>query len=313
VYEAGAVEWSVFAVAVALMLLVDLAGARRGQTPTVRSAAVSSGVWILISMLFGGFVALRLGREAGLTYLSAYTMEKSLSIDNLFVFMAIFAQTGIAPALQRRALYWGIVSALSMRAVMIAAGVALLDRFHWLIYPFAALLLFAAARMLWGEQKESARIDAGRWLCSSWIARFVPVTPVQQGHRFLVRIRGRLTATPLLVALVAIEATDLLFALDSIPAVLAITRDPFLAYTSNIFALLGLRSLYFMLAGVMQRLRFLRAGLALMLALAAVRMFIGDTVEVTAGTSLAALALILAVSIVASRLFPGRQTKGAAA
>jgi tellurite resistance protein TerC len=313
VYEAGAVEWSVFAVAVALMLLVDLAGARRGQTPTVRSAAVSSGMWIGISMLFGGFIALRLGREAGLTYLSAYTPEKSLSIDNLFVFMLIFAQTGIAPALQRRALYWGIVGALSMRAVMIAAGLALLGRFHWLIYPFAALLLFAAARMLWGEQKENARIDADRSLCSSWIARFVPVTPVQQGHRFLVRTRGRLTATPLLVALVAIEAADLLFALDSIPAVLAITRDPLLAYTSNIFALLGLRSLYFMLAGVMRRLRFLRAGLALMLALAAVRMFIGDTVEVTAGASLAALALILAVSIVASRLFPGRQTQGAAA
>ena len=288
------------------MLLVDFVTARGGRTQTLRSAALWSSAWIGLGVGFGAWLWLRFGAEAGLTYLTAYTLEKSLSVDNLFVFALIFSQTGIAPPLQHRALFWGIAGALVMRAVMIGAGVYLLARFHWVIYPFAALLVFAALRMLRGEEKERKLAEATCALCSSWVARFIPISTVAEGSRFLVRKQGRLMATPLLVALVAIEATDLLFAVDSIPAVLAVTRDPFLVYTSNVFALLGLRSLYFVLAGVMQGLRFLRVGLAVMLLFAAAKMLLAGVIDIPPGVSLALVAGIFTVAIAASRLFPAK-------
>jgi tellurite resistance protein TerC len=304
---AGATEWAFFWIAVAAVLLIDFVAARGGRAQTLRSAALWSSAWIGLGLGFGAWLWLRFGGEAGLTYLTAYTLEKSLSVDNLFVFALIFSQTGIPPALQHRALFWGIAGALVMRAVMIGAGVYLLARFHWVIYPFAALLVFAALRMLRGEDKERKLAEASCSLCSSWVARFIPISPVPEGSRFLVRKQGRLMATPLLVALVAIEATDLLFAVDSIPAVLAVTRDPFLVYTSNVFALLGLRSLYFVLAGVMEGLRFLRVGLAVMLVLAAAKMLLAGVIDIPPGASLGLIAGIFTIAIVASRLFPARR------
>jgi tellurite resistance protein TerC len=264
-------------------------------------------VWIGLGLLFGVWVAVRLGREAGITYLTAYVLEKSLSVDNLFLFVLIFAQTGIPSALQHRALFWGVVGALLMRAVLIGLGVYLLDRFHWVIYPFAGLLVFAAARMLWGKEEETKLIESSCAICTSWVGRLIPIQPVTRGTAFLVRNNGRLMATPLLVALVVIETTDLIFALDSIPAVFAVTRDPFLVYTSNVFALLGLRSLYFVLAGAIRDLRFLRAGLGIMLLLVAAKMLLADIVEIPPLVSLAVIAGIFGVAIVASRLFPGPQ------
>jgi tellurite resistance protein TerC len=302
---AGSAEWAVFWGLVVVVLLVDLAVAR---TQAVRGAALWSAAWIGLGLGFGAWVWLRFGGEAGLLYLTAYTLEKSLSVDNLFVFALIFQQTGIAPALQRRALFWGIAGALIMRAVMIGAGVYLLARFHWLIYPFAALLGYAAWRMLRGEEAERALAEATCALCSSWVGRLVPIHLTGEGGRFLVRKDGRLMATPLLVALIAIEATDLVFAVDSIPAVLAVTRDPFLVYTSNVFALLGLRSLYFVLAGVMRGLRFLRLGLAIMLLFAAAKMLLGGVLEIPPGVSLGVIAGILLAAIAASRLFPVRKS-----
>jgi tellurite resistance protein TerC len=302
---AGPADWAVFWGLVAVVLLVDLAVAR---TAALRGAAIWSAAWIGLGLGFGAWVWLRLGAEAGLAYLTAYTLEKSLSIDNLFVFALIFQQTGIPPPLQRRALFWGIAGALLMRAVMIGAGVYLLARFHWLIYPFAALLVYAALRMLRGEEQQIRLAEATCALCSSWVGRLLPIHRAQEGSRFLVRKDGRLMATPLLVALVAIEATDLVFAVDSIPAVLAVTRDPFLVYTSNVFALLGLRSLYFVLAGVMREVRFLRPGLAVMLLFAAAKMVLGGVVDITPGTSLAVIGGVLLASIVASWLFPARKT-----
>ena len=301
---AGAADWAVFWGLVALVLVVDLAFAR---THALRGAAIWSAAWIGLGLGFGAWVWLRFGGEAGLAYLTAYTLEKSLSIDNLFVFALIFQQTGIPPPLQRRALFWGIAGALLMRAVMIGAGVYLLARFHWLIYPFAVLLVYAAVRMLRGEEQQVRLAEATCALCSSWVGRVVPIHRAQEGSRFLVRKEGRLMATPLLVALIAIEATDLVFAVDSIPAVLAVTRDPFLVYTSNVFALLGLRSLYFVLAGVMRELRFLRPGLAVMLLFAAAKMVLGGLVEISPAVSLAVVGGILLLSVVASRLFPGRK------
>jgi tellurite resistance protein TerC len=302
---AGPVDWAVFWIAVGVMLAVDLT-AGRGRGVNVRSAALWSGIWIGVGLAFGGWVAARFGADTGLTYLTAYSLEKSLSVDNLFIFTLIFSQTGIPAALQHRALFWGIASALVIRAIMIGLGIYLLASFQWIVYPFAALLAFAAVRMLRSGGMQRKLADATCNLCTSWVARFVPISPVPEGSRFLVRKNGRLSATPLLVALVAIEATDLVFAVDSIPAVLAVTRDPFLVYSSNIFALLGLRSLYFLLAGLMQRLRFLHMGLGVLLLLAATKMLLAEAIEIPPAVSLAVIACVLLGSIAASRRFLSR-------
>jgi TerC family integral membrane protein len=203
-------------------------------------------------------------------------------------------------------LFWGIAGALAMRAGLIAVGVELLERLHWAIYPLAALLAYAAYRMLRGEERQTQLVEKGCALCTSWLARVMPIHPQLEGARFLVRKHGRWMATPMLVALAVIETTDLVFAVDSIPAVFAVTRDPFLVYSSNIFALLGLRSLYFLLAGVIRKLRFLRIGLALMLLLAAAKLALGSVVHVPPLVSLAAIVVIFSVSIAASLLFPGK-------
>ena len=292
-------EWVVFWVLVVAALVVDLRFARN------RSPALWSAIWIGLGLAFGGWIALRQGGEAGITYLTAYLLEKSLSVDNLFVFILIFSLTGIPAQLQHRALFWGIVGALIMRAGLIAVGVEILERFHWAVYPLAGLLAYAAYRMLRGEERQNRFVEQQCALCESWLARVIPIEPRLHGSSFVVRKAGRLMATPLLVALPLIETTDLVFAVDSIPAVFAVTRDPFLVYTSNIFALLGLRSLYFLLAGVIRKLRFLRVGLAVMLLLAAAKLALGDLYHVPPLASLAAIAVIMTVSVVVSLLFPG--------
>ncbi|HEX2332100.1 MAG TPA: TerC/Alx family metal homeostasis membrane protein [Burkholderiales bacterium] len=297
-------EWIVFVALVAGALALDLTVSRKSDT---KSAAVWSAAWIGLGLAFGGWIALRQGGEAGVNYLTAYLLEKSLSVDNLFVFILIFSLTGIPAGLQRRALFWGIFGALVMRAVLIALGVELLERFHWAIYPLAALLAYAAYRMLRGEEKQARFVEQQCALCESWLARVIPIEPRLHGARFLVRINGRLMATPLLVALTVIETTDLLFAVDSIPAVLAVTRDPFLVYSSNVFALLGLRSLYFLLAGVIRKLRFVRIGLAVMLLLAAAKLALGDVYHVPPLVSLGAIVVIMLASVIASLLFPKRE------
>jgi tellurite resistance protein TerC len=305
VIEAGALDWGVFWAAIAAVLLSDALAARsggRGADP--KSALRWSAVWIGLGLAFGAWVALRFGADAGLTYLTAYALEKSLSVDNLFIFALIFAQTGIPPALQRRALFWGVAGALVMRALLIGAGVWLLGAFHWLIYVFGVLLVFAALRMLFGEERQRKLVEASCAVCTSWVGRVFPISPQLDGERFLTRREGRLAATPLLVALLLIEGADVVFAVDSIPAVFAVTTDPYLVYSSNVLALLGLRSLYFVLAGALRRLRFLRAGLAVMLLFVAAKMFAADVVHIPPGVSLAVIAMIFAAAILASRLFP---------
>jgi len=294
-------EWVAFWGVVAIALAVDLRFSKKSDP---KSAAAWSAVWIGLGLGFGGWIALRLGTEAGITYLTAYVLEKSLSVDNLFVFILIFSLTGIPASLQHRALFWGIVGALAMRAALIAVGVEILERFQWAVYPLAALLAYAAYRMLRGEERQERFAERQCALCESWLARFIPIEPRLHGSRFVVRLNGRLMATPLLVALTVIETTDLLFAVDSIPAVFAVTRDPFLVYTSNVFAMLGLRSLYFLLAGVIRKLRFLKVGLAMMLLMAAAKLAVGDLYHVPPLASLAAIATVLIASIVASLLFP---------
>ena len=268
-------------------------------------AALWSAFWLGLGIGFGGWIFATRGDQAGVAYLTAYLLEMSLSVDNLFVFILIFSLTGIPENLQRRALFWGIFGAVVMRAVLIVLGVELLERFHWAVYPLAALLVYAALRMLRGEEQQTRFVEHQCALCESWLARVMPIEPRLHGSKFLVRKAGRWMATPLLVALTVIETTDLVFAVDSIPAVLAVTRDPFIVYTSNIFALLGLRSLYFLLAGVVRKLRFLRIGLALMLLMAAVKLATAEFFHVPPLASLAAIALVMIVSVVGSLLFPG--------
>lgn len=305
---AGLLEWAVFFAAVVTVLIADIVPARgkRGRDLSLRSALFWSALWIAVSLAFGAWLWLRFGTDAALNYLTAYLLEKSLSVDNLFVFALIFSQTGIPPRLQHRALFWGIVSAFVMRGVLIALGIYLLERLHWVVYLFAVLLLAAAARLLWGEERERKVVESSCAICNSWIARFVPITPVSDGAHFVVRKGRRWMATPLLVALIAIEAADLVFAIDSIPAVLAVTRDPYLVYTSNVFALLGLRALFFVLGTAIRNLRFLRPALAAMLIFVAVKMLLGDAVQVPPAVSLALIAGIFGAAILASRLFPGR-------
>jgi tellurite resistance protein TerC len=306
----GALEWTVFAVLVVALLAFDIGYAsRRARSHSVRVAWIWSGVWIGAALAFGLWIALRLGREAGLTYLTAYFLEKSLSIDNLVVFALVFAQTGIPPALQRRVLFWGVLGTLLMRALLIGAGLYLLQHFQWLVYPFAALLLYAALRMLRAEGVERLWVETTCTLCKSWIARFIPISPEPHGQRFTVRIAGKRYATPLLVALVAIESADLVFAVDSIPAVFAVTREPFLVYSSNVFALLGLRSLYAVIGDVFQRLPYLRMGLAALLVFVALKLGLSSFIHLPPGLSLAIIGAILGVAAAASYFLPNPQRK----
>jgi tellurite resistance protein TerC len=303
--------WAVFAVVVLAMLALDLglfqSSRREPREPTFRSAAGWSAAWIGVSLAFGLVVLALYGPAAALTYLTAYALEKSLSVDNIFVFVLIFSELQIPAAQQRRVLYWGVLGALVMRGLMIAAGVYLLARFQWVIYPFAILIILAAVRILWGQEKEREIVAGACAVCGSWVGRLIPITPVMRGGQFVIRQGGRLVATPLLVALLVVETTDVIFALDSVPAVLAITREPFLVYTSNVFALLGLRSLYFVLGGVIERFRYLRVGLAVILVFVGARLLLTDVVHVPMWVSLMVIAAALAVSTTASLIRPPRR------
>jgi tellurite resistance protein TerC len=298
--------WALFAALVLAMLALDLGivrRARRGpQDVTLRSATLWSGAWIGLGLFFGLVVFALYGGAPALAYLTAYVLEKSLSVDNIFVFVLIFSELRIPPDQQRRVLYWGILGALVMRGAMIAVGIYLLERFHWVIYPFAALIILAAVRLLWGSERERELVTGACAACGSWLARFIPITPVLRGGRFWIRQNGRLVATPLFVALVVVETTDLIFALDSIPAVFAVTQEPFLVYTSNVFAILGLRSLYFLLAGVIDRFVYLRVGLAAILVFVGGKVILSDVVEVPTSVSLGVIAAALAIAITASLL-----------
>jgi tellurite resistance protein TerC len=297
--------WAVFFGLVALLFTIDLLFGSRSND--VRTAMLWSALWIGSGLAFGLWVLASRGGEDAAAYYAAYLLEKSLSVDNIFVFVLIFSELRIPAHQQHRILLLGIVGALVMRALMIGFGVYLIQRFHWVIYPFAALLLFAAVRLLFGENTERRLVKESCAACSTWVARFIPVTPVSDGQRFVLRQNGKLVATPMLVALILIETTDLIFALDSIPAVLAITSNPYIVYTSNIFALLGLRSLYFVLADVVQRFHYLRPGLAVILCFVACKMLLTGIFEISVAASLGVIVAIVLVALVASLMFPKQE------
>jgi tellurite resistance protein TerC len=256
--------------------------------------------WIGVGLAFGGGIAFFKGTTAATEYYAAYLLEFSLSVDNIFVFVIVFTELRIPAEAQPRVLRWGIAGALVFRGLMIAAGITLIRRVHWIIFPFAGLLLVAAWRLMFGQERQQRVVEGACAACSTWIARVLPVSPILRGREFWHREGGRLVATPAFVALAVIETTDLVFALDSIPAVLAVTRDPLVVYTSNVLALVGLRSLYFVVSDLLDRLRYLRQGLAAVLVLTGAKMIAGDWIAIGPGVSAAVIALVLGVTVLAS-------------
>jgi len=257
-------------------------------------------VWVGLGLAVGLWVAGTYGRSAATEYFAAYLLEESLSVDNIFVFVVIFSELHIPAEYQRRVLLFGVGGALVFRALAIFAGLTLIERFQWITYPFATLILFAAWRLLFGAERERRVVTEACDVCGTWIARVVRVSPVLHGHDFWRREGGRLVATPLLVALVVIETTDIVFALDSIPAVLAVTRNPVIVYSSNVMAMLGLRSLYFVLSDAVYRLRYLRSGLAVLLVFTAAKMLASEWVHISAGLSVTIIGAVLLATIAAS-------------
>ena len=275
------------------------------MTPTTKRSVLWVVWWVSLGLAVGVWIAITQPPTAAAEYFAAYLLELSLSVDNIFVFLIVFAELHIPADHQRRVLGWGIIGALVFRAVMIAAGIALIRRVDWILYLFGAFILFAAWRLLFAEERERRVVEGACDVCSTWIARILPVSPVLRGQDFWRREGGRLVATPLFVALVVIETTDIVFALDSIPAVFAITRNPLIVYSSNVLAMVGLRSLYFVLSVALQRLRYLRQGLAIVLAFSAVKLVGGDHLHISPGLSVAIIGIVLGLTIVLS-LWPRR-------
>ena len=298
--------WAAFLAFVVAMLVLDLFVLhRRAHEVTLREAAAWSAVWLIVGLGFGGLVWAWAGSGGAQAYLASYLIERSLSVDNIFVFAAIFAALAIPARHQHRVLMLGIIGALLMRAAFIAAGIGLIEAIHPVIYVFGAILLVAAAGMLRGDSHAAPREPRVLRV----LRRVLPVDTRLHGQRFVVRDAGRLLATPLLVALLVVETADVIFAVDSIPAVLAVTTDPFIVYTSNVFALLGMRALYFLLAGAQDRVRYLRPALAVILAAVAVKLLLADVWKLPAWSAPAFIIAVLSVVAVASVLGNRRQAR----
>ncbi len=305
--EVSPLFWVVFNIFVFAMLALDLGVFnRKAHTPSFREASIWSVVWIALALLFNLGVYLWMGPQRGLEFLTGYLIEYSLSVDNIFVFVLIFSAFAVPSQYQHRVLFWGVLGALVLRGILIFVGAALIERFHWVLYIFGAFLIFAGLRMFRSEESE---VDLENNRILKFVRRFIPVTNTYQGQLFFIYEQGQRMATPLFMVLVLVEFTDLLFALDSIPAIFAVTREPFIVYTSNVFAIMGLRSLYFLLAGVVQKFVYLRYGLAAILTFVGVKILLEDFLHVSNVVSLLVIATTLAVSIIASLTFGQKHVK----
>jgi tellurite resistance protein TerC len=303
--------WAAVIAVIVAMLAADLVAHRRAHVVSLREAALWSALWVSAGVAFGGVVVAVWGGEAGGEYFTGYVIEKSLAVDNVFVIALIFGYFAIPRAYQHRVLFFGVVGALLFRALFIAGGAVLLERFHWALYVFGAFLALTGVRMFRHRHDHG---DPGRNPVLRLFRRVVPVTDEPHGEKFWVRRAGRWVATPLLAVLVVVETTDIVFAVDSIPAIFAVTQEPFLVFTSNAFAMLGLRAMYFLLADLMHRFVYLKVGLAAILVVVGVKMLLIDVYKVPVAVSLGAIATILTVSVVASlrATRPAPHTDGAA-
>ncbi|NTU81882.1 MAG: TerC family protein [Chloroflexales bacterium] len=304
--------WVAFLAVILALLALDLGVFHRNaHAVSVREAAIWTVVWIALSLLFNLSIYYWAGPQPAIEFLTGYLIEYSLSVDNIFVFVLLFSYFRVAAIYQHRVLFWGIIGALIMRGSMILLGAALLERFEWIIYIFGAFLVYTGLRMAF-EKEGEAEIHPEGNLLVRFVRRFLPVTREMHGERFFVRVDGRTMATPLFIVLLIVESTDLIFAVDSIPAIFGITRDPFIIFTSNICAILGLRSLYFLLAGVMDQFHYLKAGLAVILTFVGFKMllpllsrpFVGSLIEhelhIPNLASLAFIIATLAIAVIAS-------------
>jgi tellurite resistance protein TerC len=300
-----------FNAGVLVMLAIDLGiFNRKAHRITVREAAIWSGIWIALSLAFAGGIYHFRGRQAGLEFIAGYLIEYSLSIDNIFVFVLIFSYFRIPEKYQHRVLFWGIIGALVMRGSMIAGGAYLIQSFHWVIFVFGGFLVFTGIRM---ATQDITDIEPEANPVLRLLRRALPVTHDYRDQKFFVREapkRGdpaRLMATPLFVVLVLVETTDLIFAVDSIPAIFAVTRDPLLVYTSNVCAILGLRSLYFLLSGVMHKFRFLKLGISIVLIFVGVKMVLSEVYPIPITASLLVITAILGITVALSWRFPAKE------
>ncbi|MBW2529785.1 MAG: TerC family protein [Deltaproteobacteria bacterium] len=297
--------WIAFAVIVVVLLALDLAVFhRKAHQVAMREAVGWSVVWVVVALLFSGAVWWLKGRDPAMQYLTGYIVEKSLSVDNLFVFLVLFKYFGVRPQYQHRVLAWGVIGAIVLRTIMIGAGAALVARFHWLLYVFGAFLVFTGVKL--AVTKEDV-VDPTKNLAVRIARRVVPMTAAFHGQRFFVRSDGRSQATPMLLVLVTVELSDVMFAVDSIPAIFGITQDFFILLTSNIFAILGLRALYFVLAGLLDRLTYLQLGLSAVLTFIGLKMLAASWIHVSTAVSLGVVAGILTIAVVASWLRPPAQ------
>lgn len=309
--------WIGFNVFVLAMLALDLGVFhRKSHAVSAKEALTWSIVWITLSLAFNAVIYFFWDRmvpgssytnqEAALAFLTGYLIEKSLSVDNIFVFILIFTFFGVPGKYQHRVLFWGILGALIMRGALIAVGAVLLERFHWIIYVFGAFLIFTGIRM---ALKHDENVEPDKNPVVKFFRRFMPVTENFEGDKFFVRRAGQLMATPLFLILLVVESTDLVFAVDSIPAIFAVTEDPFIVYTSNVCAILGLRALYFLLADIMDKFEYLKYGLAAVLTFVGIKMVIVEFYKIPVGVSLGVVAGILTISILASLWKARREPK----
>lgn len=295
--------WIYFNIFVLAMLALDLFVFHRdAHEVKIKEALGFSAFWIALALIFNWLIYHYMGTEPALEFLTAYLIEKSLSVDNLFVFIVLFAYFKIPQIYQHKILFWGIIGALVLRAFFIVVGVALLAKFHFIIYILGAFLIFTGIKMATASSEPEVNPKANPIV--KWISRYMPVTNELVGGKFFVKREGMIFATPLFIVLIMVETTDLVFAMDSIPAILAISRDTFIVYTSNVFALLGLRALYFALAGIMQLFHYLHYGLALILVFIGAKLVLSDIYHFDMRIALGIVGGILILSVVASLLFP---------
>jgi tellurite resistance protein TerC len=294
--------WIGFLVFVLAMLALDLGVIhRKAHEVSLREAAAWSVIWVTLALIFNYGVYTWFGPARGLEFLTGYVVEKALSVDNIFVFVMLFSLFRVPAAYQHRVLFWGILGALIMRAIFIGVGAALIANFHWVLYVFGAFLVLTGIKMLLNK---GAEVDPAHNPVFRYFRKLVPTVSEYHGASFFVRVAGKWFATPLLLVLIAIELTDVIFAVDSVPAVFGVTEDPFIVFTSNIFAILGLRALYFLLAGVMNKFHYLKVGLSLVLVFVGLKMLGAGFYKIPIGISLGVISLLIGGSVLASFIWP---------
>ncbi len=297
-------SWAVFGVLVIVMIALDLGVFhRKSHEVKMKEALIWSGIWIVVALLFNWAIYLVKGKEPAMQFLAGYVLERTLSFDNLFVFLLVFNYFKLPSIHHHKVLFWGIFGALLFRAVFIGCGIGLLHYFSWMIYVFGAILVWTGAKL---AVEKGSKVEPEKNLFFKGLKRIMPVTDQYDGGKFFTVINGVLFATPLMVILLVIESTDVVFAVDSIPAVLAISRDPFIVYTSNVFAILGLRALYFVIAELMRLFHHLHYGLSLILVLIGLKMLMASFIHIPTSVALGAILLILALSVVASIIWPAK-------